>query len=236
MTIKYSILMPYYNREQQLWNTLYSFATRYEDRQDYEIIIMEDYKNFIDKKKTKALNQVLLEFQNLPIHSFVSSGNIIYNPSVAYNYAATVAKGKYLIITNPECMHDVDILSGLDKQFEEDSDVYIVCAAKALNQVGSFWRWHQHSVHNNKQFHFCSALSAQNYKAIGGFDERFSEGYCFDDDAFRARILQSELKIIERDDLQVTHQWHDKTRPPNWKQLWERNKKLFEENYAEQVA
>ena len=233
--ITYSVLMPYYSREQQLWNTLYSLAKHYEGRQDYEVIIMEDYKNFIDKRKTKALNQVLSEFQNLPIHSFVSSG-VVYNPSFAYNHAAKIAKGEYLIITNPECLHDADILSGLDTQFVETPNVYVVCAAKATQQNGSFWRWHQHSIHNNKQFHFCSALSKKNYEVIGGFDERFGSGYCFDDDAFRARIIQAGIKVIERDDLQVTHQWHEKNRPPNWKALWEHNKKLFEENYAEQIA
>ncbi len=238
--MKYSILMPYYNRPEQLHGTLCSFYWHYEKRKDYEVIIVEDCKNREDEKMNKELRAVIKTYTeevkpNIAI-TLIEGTWSQCNPSVAYNEAAKKAQGEVLIITNPECRHEVDILAELDKVFKYDSDVYVVCGCKALKKNGSFLRWHQHSVLNNKRFHFCSALSLQNYLEVGGFDARFAGGYCFDDDAFRARIIQAGIEVRTRDDLLVEHQWHEKVKPPDWKKLWERNKRIYEENYGKYQA
>lgn len=233
--MKYSILMPYHNRAEQLRNTLLSFRRLYKGRKDYEVIIVEDCKTKDDEVLHAELDSVLEEYFVPEVLRITGTWSQC-NPSASYNEAAKKAQGWILIITNPECIHEVDILAGLDDIFDKDSSTYVVCGCKALKKDGSFLRWHQHSVLNNKRFHFCSALSLQNYITIGGFDTRFVNGYCFDDDAFRARILQAGIEIRTRDDLLVEHQWHEKVKPPDWKKLWERNKKLYEENYGKYQA
>ena len=46
--MKYSIIMPYYDRRYQLKKTLESFCIFYSYRQDYEVVLVEDGKNVND--------------------------------------------------------------------------------------------------------------------------------------------------------------------------------------------
>lgn len=66
-------------------------------------------------------------------------------------------------------------------------------------------------------------------KRLNGFDERFSDGYCFEDDEFLARIKMLALNIEITDFPFVVHQWHDRNYvPKNWNQLFQINKNLFD--------
>ena len=132
-----------------------------------------------------------------------------------------------MILTSPECLHRVDILSGLDREFEEDPNYYVVCACESLKANGTFQMWYQHSRFRNKQYHFCSALSKEFYNSVKGFPEEFNEGYAYEDDAFRAVLIQAGIKFKICDDLLTTHQWHKSMTPPNCEYLLEKNRNLF---------
>lgn len=239
--IKYSFLMPYYKRAGQLHNTLTSFLYHYSDRDDYEVIIVADGKNHTTAILNEQLNKVV-DFFKADIKIILNNyEEAVINPSVLFNRAAKLASGDIFIVTNPECFHMSNILAGLDNEFNNGRFIYVVCACESSKE-NNLWIekfsdfqyvhhiWYQHSLHRNALFHFCNVLRRGDYFLIGGFDERFAKGLCFDDDDFREKVKDSGMKIIIRDDLLTIHQRHKKEhlKMKNYRQLWLRNKQLYE--------
>lgn len=223
--IKYSFIMPYYDRADQLINTLNSYSIWYDGRNDYEVILVLDREK-TTKEQLIALDKIFDSFYGKVCLRLVEYHKPVVNPAPLFNLGASFAFGKNFVLTNPECKHEVDILSGFD-QYEFNRE-YVVCACRSERKDGSFHKWFSHSKEAKTFYHFCSCISKEDYFAIGGFDEAFSDGYCFEDNDF---LLRASLycNVIARDDLVVTHQWHRKTRPKNWKQLWLKNKQLWEQ-------
>ena len=245
--IKYSILMPYHKRAGHLHNTFISFIHHYRERNDYEVIIVEDIKNTNDySEHSVLLKEIELFSKEGIVIVYLFAGNIdSWNPSSLFNEAAKRANGKYLIITNPECFHKTDILVGLDEEFKKDSGVYVVCACESVKNCKMFidnfhkfdgihHRWYQHSIHRNEMYHFCTAISKKNWEKIGGFDERFSLGVGYDDNDFRDGVIAAKIPIVLRDDLHTIHQWHGKTHcPDNHQHLLRNNEKLYQQKRIE---
>ncbi|HDS00523.1 MAG TPA: hypothetical protein ENO07_00760, partial [candidate division Zixibacteria bacterium] len=166
-----------------------------------------------------------------------------YNPSRLFNAGAARARGKYLVITNPECFHKSDILGGMDKLLSRAD--YVVCACLSLADTAvrlktfddlkpQVHMWYQHTKHRDVRYHFCTALSRENYRKIGGFDERYAEGIGYDDNSFLDRVTKAGLKILVSDELLVYHQKHEKLTeviPRNvYMQKLRRNRGLFEKD------
>jgi len=227
MSVKYSFLMPYHKRASQLAVTLTSFLRRYQ-RNDYEILVGEDYKNVLDLEEHCALSKVIGDFSHeLNIQTIITGNDICWNPSIAFNELASRAQGRFLVITNPECLHETDVLAGFDEAFEQDSDQYIICACRIPSR-----QWYQHSVHRPAKVHFCAALSKEQYNKIGGFDEEYAKGVCFEDDDFRNTIIANDILITQRDDLVVVHQSHCKSKPANYPALHVVNKTYFNRKWG----
>jgi len=228
--MRYSFLLPYYDRSLLLEVTLRSFERFYSNREDWEVVVVEDFKNVKNAELHRQLKEVVEE-HDMSVR-IVEGFEDSFNPSVLFNLGAKQAQGEFLILSNPECKHTVDILFGLDEEFSYGKDCYVICACRALNEDGTFYRWYQHSEHRNACYHFCSAISQENFWRIGGFDERFKDGYGYDDDAFRDRVARSGIPFIVRDDLVVEHQWHRRVRPAGHRRALRRNKELYERNYG----
>lgn len=221
--MKYSILMPCFARPNQLHNTFLSFSHHYSSRDDYEVIICHD-----TKEKTlypdvwKATLQVVKEWSDrISINMFEGGSAGVSNPCIAYNQMADMANGEFLILTNPECFHENDVLGGFDELLSDNCDDYIVCACKdsvykpqvfkADTFEGirfEFKQWIQHTVHTNRCLHFCSVISKGNYKMIGGFDEMYRFGSGREDVDFLETIKKNNIQIRPTDALVVCHQQH----------------------------
>ena len=228
--IKYSVIMPYYDRIWQFRNTLDSFRRYYKDREDFEIIVVEDFKNSTQTEFHNGLMWMIHVYQKyMKVNYSLGPSVITYNPVSLFNIGMALTRGRYVILTSPECRHEVDVFQGLDKEFEENPDAYVICGCMSIDRDGKFHKWYQHSIYRNGKYHFCSALSKKICDQIGGFDERFAEGYGYDDDAFRNTLEQARIPFILRNDLLVAHQHHDRIRPPWWRRLLEKNKKLYED-------
>lgn len=226
MSLKYSIIFPYFYRP-SLRQTLSSLAHFYHDRNDYEVIVIEDYKNLKDDFQHNILRKILLDFRSvMPIQYLSYIEKEIYNPTPLFNMGVKASKGQYLVLTNPECLHTTDILRGLDEEFEKDTNEYVVCGCLSVAPKYSFDDgkimidlnedfdhskdfWYQHSAYLNRLLHFCSAISKDTFLKIGGFDEEYAKGIAYDDDDFRETVLKNGVKIVPRDDLVVYHIQHD---------------------------
>jgi len=225
--MKYSILFPYYNRIDQLSNTFESFIKWYSDRDDYEVVIIEDQKQN-DDMHFRLILLIDLYKDCIPIKLIRTKAKVSFSPSTAFNEGFDVSEGDFIIVSNPECLHETDILKGMDQIFDEDPDKYVVCSCKSLDQNGEMKTWYHHITHKDTKYHFCCGISKKNYAKIGGFDERYTVGYGYDDNSFRDSVLRAKLEFIDKGDMVVCHQWHQKLRPMAYRSLLKRNKDLYQ--------
>jgi len=212
--------MPFYNRLNLLKNTLYSFQSLYKEREDWEVILPVDSKS---QNLFQELIEVLKEFK-FPINAFLINNDNCFCPPRLYNAGVKSSNGRFLLITNPEITHLTNVLAGLDEEFERNEESYILCSCQSEEAVSG---WYQHSFYNNRMLHFCTAISIQGYKDLGGFDEDYSEGTSYDDDDFKQKILQKKKAIIFRDDLITFHQKHSRDHIYGNLHLVQRNKALY---------
>lgn len=238
--MKYTFIIPYFRRGAQFYNTLASFKYYYGKRNDWNVVIIEDSKN------DDQLKSLVHLFKNDMQISIIKTGREdLFNPSPAFNAGVAAATGEYVILTSPECMHLNDVLMFFDTIFKALPDTYSVVACESGNNIKGVYdkpgsvtydhhMWYQHTVHRHMGYHFCSALKRSLFISIGGFDERYADGYCFDDDAFRDRVGRAGIKHMATDDVVVLHQEHAKSSVP--KALWDRNRKLYEAEQKEMAT
>jgi hypothetical protein len=186
-----------FGKKYSLFNeTIKSFDKLYPNTHEYEIVLA------IDSKMHDSFPQDTKMF--IDNHRCLIVNNDGYNPVKLYNKAAEQARGDYLILTSPEIKHLTNVLSGLDRHFEEDKDAYVVCACKERHG------WLQHTRYNNRMLHFCSAISKENYIKLGGFDENYSKGISYDDDDFLMKVKHAGLRIVCDDSMVTEHQEHSR--------------------------
>jgi glycosyltransferase involved in cell wall biosynthesis len=101
------------------------------------------------------------------------------------------------------------------------------------------WKgWYQHNEHNNRKYHFLSAVKTKQFKKhIGGFCNKMANGLWYDDDDFLHRIKKKfKIKSIN-ENLFAIHQWHPSSSHDKHsisvKNLIERNKKIYNFNVNE---
>lgn len=237
--------MAYYNREALLYSTLQSIARS--KHSDVEIIVVDDGSD--EEQRVEHLTET---FPFLQVVNMDSPKSHI-NPCLPYNKAIACAKGDVVVIQNPECLHVHDILTHVAENITDN--LIVSFSAYAINEdfnqkVGRFAAektfpiyfetlpdrvfknglgWYNHSIHRPVYYHFCLAMTKRNLDRLGGFDERFADGYCFDDDEFVMRIKRLGIPFIIEDSISVIHQWHEKHKIPNQQALWQKNKKLYQQ-------
>ena len=236
--IKYSIILPYYKRP-ELKSTLVSFVYHYSNRKDYQVMVVEDSKNYEDQESHNQLHNIINEFRGIINIDCIVDNVVSYCPSRKYNIGFLNTYGQFILLSNPETPHETNILAGLDSEFDSNPNNYIVCSCKNcfLDKpiVDNFQEilnnridiWYQHSNIRNKLYHFCSAISRENYIKIGGFDERYMLGMAYDDDSLVERIKRNGINIKTRDDLISIHINHSREYQDNKSELITRNRDLF---------
>ena len=245
--MKYSIIFPYYMRE-SMRNTFMTFRYRYATRNDFEIIIIEDYKNIASAEEHEKLMAILSEFTDLNIKYLKQDFYQIMDPGPAYNYGVKNSTGEYILLSNPEIVHDSDVLAGLDTEFTTPG-AYVLCScmnvrnfkdiASAESISGGLVyekiEWYQHSIHWNRRLNFCSGISRADYDRIGGFDEDYRFGYTCTDVDFLRRVVTGGLRITLRDDLVTLHQNHPRVYGITAEELAEKfriNQKVLKEKWG----
>lgn len=204
----YSIVMAYHDREAQLLKTLESFK----NYRDIELIIVND---------SDPLSLPSFPFE-ITIINVLNKHWI--NPGVNFNIGFSEALKRNpegVIIQNPECYHNGDILSVVKERLNESNYLSFACYSldksqdvtlkdfnnrTALNNGDS--AWYNHSKYRPEALHFCCAISAENLKKINGFDENFANGLGYEDNYLVHQIKTLGLRIEFIDDPFVFHQFH----------------------------
>ena len=100
--------------------------------------------------------------------------------------------------------------------------------------LGKGFNWYNHPIIKPSAYHFCSAIYKKKLEIIGGFDEKFANGYCFDDNEFLLSIkyvLKLDIINISPEKGFVIHQYHNRdiyNNKFNLGLLYNKNKQLFE--------
>lgn len=212
MAKSFAILLPYYQRKEQLDCTLRGLYESYGDCNIY--IAVDDEDSILPFRLSK----------HHKIRSFPTYRNMdsrFRNPAVLFNLLASIAQEDYLVLSNPEVYHLKPVL--LHAAQEAQVGRYLVYGCKNLTgsclpgftELGIWdkdFPWYQHSVHRPAMLHFCSVISREDYWNIGGFDPGYDAGFAWEDNDFVQRVKHGGLEIVQVDDPYVGHQWHE--RPP----------------------
>jgi GT2 family glycosyltransferase len=255
--MKFSIVMAYFNRKRQLETTLNIFEKLYANKYDFEVIIVDDASNK-ENELDEFIKKYNFDIKLLKISSQEKGKRI--NSSVVYNKGFKKATGDIVIIQNPECCHVGDLLNYLKLNLKDDLYFAFSCFStntyeytKELLSSDDIFKktndknflekngnacylnklnWFNHPISRPTGYHFCSAIYKKNLEKIGGFDERFKDGYCFDDNEFLLSIkyiLRLKIINVEPKNGFVIHQHHSRTQYniKNINELYLRNQRLF---------
>ncbi len=185
-----------------------------------EIVIADDHS--VPEQSARLLIDL---FPSLDIKVVTPIQNVV-NPAHAYNTAFANCTRDTVIIQNPECVWVQDIGAFVSAYLNENDYFVFACLNGSKEDSERFGPdtdlslvmptdprlpWYQHSSHRKRGYHFCSAISriALNTDLRGGFDERFNEGYGYDDNEFFLRVSH-HLNVTHIDRPYVIHQYHDR--------------------------
>lgn len=210
--MKVIIVMPYYDRQQQLTKTLLSFNQS--AHKNFEVVIVDD---------CSPVDIVLPELR-YPVTIKKLSNKLWHNPDPVYNTGFKIAldKGADVIISqNPECYHVGDIISFVSRM---DNFHYITFSCFSLSQKSTECgvvplnnkkatkdgedAWYNHPIYRPVAYEFCAALTAENIQRLNGYDERMMMGWGYSDNYFLARTKLLGLKTEIIAEPYVVHQWH----------------------------
>jgi len=211
--MKISIVIQYFNRRNLLLNTLNSIQETSLDKKDIELIIIDD-ASILEHQ----VNDIFLLYPNVNIKlfSFLKEEKWWACPVIPINKGISMATGDVIVLLCGECMLIGDLLKDVHDRIKEND--YLVYATFALDQHSSNnfnlnninGTWYQHSLHNNRQLNFCSAITKKDMLELGGFDERYAWGVDYGDDDFLLRVKRKGMNVISIDTPLCFHQWHEK--------------------------
>ncbi len=211
MSLRYSIILPYFKRP-TIQDALLSFRRhKYGVHRDCEVIIVEAPQNARDQEAHRTMERIVARFPDLGARWIPQNIRETMCPGTAYNLGVRESQGEYIVLSNPECVHHANVLAGFSAAFAEHPDAYLVAACLSLDSAGKPSAWYQHSKHCDKKLNHCTAISRANYDRIGGFDEAFADGYARTDMDFVWKVMQANIPIIELDDLLTLHLDHPRT-------------------------
>lgn len=183
--MRYSVIIPVYNRPDEVDELLYSLTTQ--TFQDFEVIVVEDGSSVPCKQVVDGYAD------KLDIHYYYKPNS---GPGQTRNYAAERSRGDYLLILDSDCIlpdgnlaaveaelsrEPADAFGGPDRAHDSFSDVQ-----KAINYaMTSFFttggiRGGKKKMDKFYPRSFNMGVKAEVYRALGGFSQmRFGEDIDF---------------------------------------------------------
>lgn len=242
-----SFVMSYFERPEQLKSTL-KVLRRFFQKDD-QLVIVDD-ASCPEKSARAVLKSLELPCELVEIAP--ERKNWI-NPGIPYNIGFQLANRDAVVIMNSECIPVNGAIDRLRTQVNDHNYVVMPCYSttqKEFVQISdardrfddpslTFQRilsplkkaqWFHHPTHAPTWYHFTSCIALQNLRSLGGFNEEFAQGFCFEDNELLWRI-RKRLTVEGWDENlgYVIHQWHSKSaRFYGGCAEWERNRKLWD--------
>lgn len=205
--MKYSIIIPVYNRPDEVDELLASLASQ--SRRDcFEVILVEDGSTVPCKEQADRYAT-----QGLPVRYFAKENE---GRSIARNYGLERATGDYFIFFDSDCVIPHDYFEKLSQMMAEEpwdcfggpdaADKSFTTTQKAINHAMTSFlttggiRGGKVSLEKFTPRTFNMGFSREVYRHVGGFREMFSE-----DIDMSTRIRQAGFSIGLYPDLPVYH-------------------------------
>jgi glycosyltransferase involved in cell wall biosynthesis len=220
---KVSIVTAYYNRKEQLIQTLKSI--RNSSYKDFELIIVDD--NSDPGQRVDEFINAYKGNLDVKVITIEQSQKTWVNPCIPYNIGFREAVGDIIIIQNPEVMHVGDCISYVADHLEYGDWLSFNCYGSpgfnynhilykktdlgkykkismsrnriggnsvARNNVGG---WLNHFDKHFVAYHYCGAIHRKDLfeRMNGGFNEDFQNGIGGDDDEFIKRLIYNGFKF-----------------------------------------
>ncbi len=201
--MKFSIIIPTYNRLSQIQATLESVYNQTFD--DFEIIVVDDGSSdgtseFLDNVSRKNF-------------SVVHQNN--RGPSAARNAGIRIAQGEIFVFTDDDCIVPNDWLSRFEKVFENtNADVvagFVQNASKsvfsAISQyIINYSVAYLYKMHTNTSFFTSNNIAYRKevIKEVGGFDERFKNAGG-EERLLNFKLILNGKKIVFEPEITVKH-------------------------------
>ena len=239
-----SIIIPTFNRNELLELGLQSLDLQFISGK-YEILVLNEYLEGDGSK------EICLRHRNVKYILTRKNGtkeNIKWRcPGMAINIGVKLSQFPNIIITSPEIYHfDRNNIRNIVEPLLSNSKLMVYTEGiddrggkilKALKFDGETYP----QILNNKgkltklhtQYPFFMGINKEEFVNIGGYDERFQDGYCFDDTDYVSRMLLNGCNYLQVSGL-IVHLYHSRLRLglPKTKELWNRNEKLYAESYG----
>jgi GT2 family glycosyltransferase len=128
-TNKITIIMAYYNRKDQILETLKNFEKLYVEKYNFEVIIVDDQSD-----ESEHLDDIINNY-NFKIKYIKTLNKTWINPVVPYNEAINNISSdtKYVIIQNPEILHCGDIMKYTELLTDDQYYTFPVFASPSFN-------------------------------------------------------------------------------------------------------
>ncbi|MUG93847.1 glycosyltransferase [Scytonema sp. UIC 10036] len=215
----FSIIIPTYNRPEQLTNCLNSLTRLDYPRDRFEVIVVDD-------GSTTPLESVVAPFYKELNFTLLKQTNA--GPASARNTGSARAQGKFLVFTDDDCVPAPDWLTTLATRFTTAPDIMV--GGKTLNalpnnlystasQLLIDYLYTYYNTDSGQPKFFTSnnlALPTDHFHALGGFDTTFPLA-AGEDREFCDRWLYQGYKMIYAPEVQVHHA-HNLTLPKFWRQ------------------
>lgn len=242
-----SIAMSYFNRKRLLELTLKTIVNSKYNH--YQIIVVDDGSD-----QDQRLEDLLAVYPMLKLIRIEPESKWYKNSCVPNNIAIKASQGQIIILQNPQCCHITDILTSVS-EIVNDSNYYTALVynlneermpilnefrdkniykyiTKVCPQVPAYMKfesgWFNHPDYRSTNYHFCSAITANNMKKLKGFDQKYAYGLCYDDNQLLDRIKLLNLNIVTPLDSLVIHQFHQNIKKPQQYRLLQRiNKQIY---------
>ncbi|MEG5044623.1 glycosyltransferase [Microcoleus sp. B4-C1] len=204
----FSIIIPTYNRLNDLWRCLHLFTAVNYPKDNFEIIIVDDGNERADR--------TIMHYQDKLNITLIKSGGV--GPAKARNKGAETAKGIFLAFTDDDCTADRQWLKNLEKHLTEKPNCLI--GGHTLNGIDNIYSTasqmlidylynYYNEIAEYSKFITSNnfAISANKFKQIGGFNEQFPLAAA-EDREFCQRWIKHGYNIVYEKNA-IIHHWHE---------------------------
>jgi glycosyltransferase involved in cell wall biosynthesis len=246
---KITIVMTYFNRKEQLIQTIKSIGGS--SHRNYNIIIVDDCSDTdidVDELKTYVNNNIIEVIKILPEEKNWNNPVIVYNVGIE---RALQHNPEIIILQNAEGYHFGDILTYSNNNINDKNYISYGCFSidkglylssynnvrETLNDIiekcnyGASYdcqtAWYNHPVYRPVGYDFCAAITKNNIIKLNGYDERYYNCIGYGDDDLLLRVKRLGLNVEITTTPIVIHQWHEHMSTNNRNDCLERGVKLL---------
>jgi len=235
--ITFSIVMPYFNRKDQLRLTLERYASS-PLAASCEVILVDDgssAEHRLDASFVDAFAPLSFRLYYLP-----RDRRTWVNPCIPCNFGLTKARGEWIILQSPEVYPYTSgtpddlltYLSGANRalyhvmevfalpppmdaatmrtRFAKGDHAQAIVGSSLKHRVPGEWHtvWYTHRRHKPNFLHFCAAMHRSVLDQVGGFNPAMAHGIDYDDNEFVERVKRVAKPVYIPSPFVGFHLWH----------------------------